>query len=80
VANDYAEQRDELLESIERDHEELREAVHELAEAARETLGFTDRIRESPLTWIAGAFLLGLWLGSSGRSETVPRMVEGARR
>jgi hypothetical protein len=70
VGSDYIEQRDELLESIERDQEELRAAVHELTGAARETFALSEQIRERPWTWISAAFLFGLWLGIRGNRPT----------
>jgi len=60
---DFAERREELLQSIERDEEELREAVHELADVAEHKLDLTEYIRSSPIAWLAGAFCFGLWLG-----------------
>lgn len=64
MADEYVERREELLESIERDQEELREAVHDLTDAARETFVLAERIRESPVAWLVGGALLGLWLGA----------------
>lgn len=63
MGSEYAEQRDQLLESIERDQEELLEAVQQLSGAARATFDLGGRIRQHPVTWIAGAVLVGLWLG-----------------
>jgi hypothetical protein len=63
VGSEYAEQRDQLLESIERDQEELLEAVHELGDAAKATFDMSERIREHPLSWVIGGLLVGLWLG-----------------
>lgn len=65
---DFAEQRDELLESIERDQEEVRVAVQELAGAARSAVDLSEHIRSAPLAWTLGAFLVGAWLGSRGSS------------
>ena len=61
---DFAEQREDLLESIERDQEEVRVAVQELTVAARSTLSLSEHIKEFPLAWATGAFLVGAWLGS----------------
>ncbi|HXQ23264.1 MAG TPA: hypothetical protein VN812_16425 [Candidatus Acidoferrales bacterium] len=61
---DFAEQRDDLLQSIERDQEEVRVAVHELTGAARSTFNVREHIQKFPLTWALGAFLVGVWLGS----------------
>lgn len=72
---DFAEQRDDLLTSIERDQEAVRVAVHELTGAAQSKLSIGERIEEFPLTWTIGGFLFGLWLGRPrGRS------VESARQ
>ena len=70
MGSDYIEQRDELLESIERDQEELRAAVHALTGAARETFDLGEHIKERPWTWMLGALLFGLWLGSRGGRMT----------
>jgi len=63
---DFAEQRDDLLQSIARDAEEVRLAVQELTGAARSTLNVSEHIKKFPLTWAMGAFLVGAWLGSRG--------------
>ena len=62
----FAEEREDLLQSIERDQEEVREAVQELAGAARSAFDVGERIKASPLMWVFGAFLVGAWLGSRG--------------
>jgi hypothetical protein len=64
----FATQREELLQSIERDEEEVRVAVQELAEVAGAKLDVGERIKEHPLMWVAGAFLVGVWLGNRRRS------------
>ena len=74
--SDFAEQREDLLESIERDQEEVRVAVHELTDAAGSKLDVSEYIKKFPLTWAIGAFLLGAWLGSRG----APARVAGQRR
>ncbi len=74
--NDFAEQREDLLHGIEQDEEGLRAAVHELAGAAKSTLSVSEHIKEFPLTWTLGAFLVGMWLGSRG----APSRVAGQRR
>ena len=63
---DFAEQRDDLLQSIERDQEEVRVAVQDLTGAARSKLNVSEHIKKLPLTWAIGAFLVGVWLGSRG--------------
>jgi hypothetical protein len=62
----YTEQRDHLLQSIERDDERMRVAMHELAGAARFKFDVGERIKQFPLTWVIGACLVGAWLGSRG--------------
>ena len=66
---DFAEQREDLLQSIERDQEEVGGGVHELTGAARSTLKLSEHIKKFPLTWAMGAFLIGAWLGSRGTSS-----------
>lgn len=56
-------ERGELVEGIRQDEEALREAVQELAGAARSKFTLTERIRAAPLEWLMGGLLLGLWLG-----------------
>ncbi len=68
---DFAEQREDLLQGIERDQEEVRVAMHELTGAARSTLNVSEHIRQFPLTWAIGAFLVGAWLGSRGARAQV---------
>jgi hypothetical protein len=65
---DFAEQRQDLLQSIEWDREEVRVALHELTAAAELKLDVGERIKASPVTWVMGAFLVGLWLGSRAAS------------
>lgn len=65
---DFAERREDLLQSIEHDREEVRVALHELTGAAGLKLDVGERIKASPLTWAIGAFLVGAWLGSRGAS------------
>jgi hypothetical protein len=72
----FAEQRQELLQSIERDEGEVRNAVQELAGAARFKLDMGERIKAFPLTWVIGAVLVGMWLGT----RSAPGAVPGQRR
>jgi hypothetical protein len=74
--SDFAEQRRDLLQGIERDQEEVRVAVHELTGAAGSKLDVREYIKRFPLTWAIGAFLVGAWLGSRG----APAHVAGQRR
>jgi hypothetical protein len=64
----FAEQREDLLQSIERDQEEVRVAVHQLTGAAGSKLDLREHIKKFPLTWAIGALLVGVWLGSRGAS------------
>lgn len=63
----YVEQRAQILDSIERNEEELRQAVEELTEVAREQLTPSEWIKSSPLPFLTGGFLFGMWLGSRRR-------------
>lgn len=69
MSTSYTEQREEILHSIERDEQELREAVEELKTAALSWLDVRNHIAENPLMWFGGAFAIGLWFGlRHGRS------------
>lgn len=59
-------QREELLQSIERDEEDARVAVRQLADVAGAKLDVGERIKAFPLTWVLGGLLVGVWLGSRG--------------
>jgi hypothetical protein len=67
---DFAEQREDLLDLIAQDEEEVRIALHELTDAAEQKFDVSERIRQAPLAWAVGAFLVGAWLGS-GREHYV---------
>ena len=73
---DFAEQREDLLQGIERAQAEVRLAVHQLTGAAGSTLNVSAHIKKFPLTWAIGAFLVGVWLGSRG----APARGAGQRR
>jgi len=68
---DFDEQRQDLLQSIERDEEAMRVAVQELTGAAKSTLRLGEQIRKFPIIWAAGAFVIGAWLGSRGASGKI---------
>jgi hypothetical protein len=72
---DFAEQREDLLQGIERDQKDLRVAVRELTGAAGSKLDVSEYIKKFPLTWAVGAFLVGVWLGS----RSAPVRVAGER-
>lgn len=74
---DFAEQREDLLQGIERDEEEVLVAVHELTDAAKSTVNVREHIERFPLTWAVGAFLVGLWLGSRGAPAHEPGQRRG---
>ena len=73
---DFAEQREDLLQGIERDQAGVRLAVHELTGAAGSRIDVSEYIKKFPLTWAIGAFLVGVWLGSRG----APGLAAGQRR
>jgi len=66
----FAEQRDDLLQSIQHDQEVVHGAIQELAEAAHETLSLSEHIRRYPLAWVIGGFVVGVWLGAAGSDRT----------
>jgi hypothetical protein len=70
---DFAAQRDDLLQGIERDQEGMRVAVHELTGAASSKLDLSEHIKKFPLTWAIGAFLVGVCLGGRGTPARVAR-------
>ena len=70
---DFAEQREELLQRIEQDQEEVRVAMHELTRAVEFKLDVRVYIKRFPLTWVIGGFLVGMWLGSRGAPGEVAR-------
>jgi len=73
----FAEQREDLLQSIERDEEVVRVAVQDLTGAAGAKLSMAQSINEYPLAWAISAFLVGAWLGSRGmRRDAPPRRRE----
>ena len=68
---DFTDQREDLLESIQRDLEAVRVAAHELTGAAESKLDVSEYIKAFPLTWAIGGFLVGLWLGGRGAPARV---------
>lgn len=72
---DFTQQRAVLLESIEKDRQEVRVALRELTGAAEQKFDVAERIRTSPLLWTFGAFFVGVWLGSrtNGVGTAAPR-------
>lgn len=60
--------REAIVSSLERHEEELEQALDELKQAVQRPFAIGDRVAEHigehPLSWLAGALLIGLWLGS----------------
>ena len=60
--------REVLVSSLERDEEELEQALDELKLAVQRPFAvgehLAEHIGEHPWPWLAGALLFGLWLGS----------------
>lgn len=61
--NSYVEQREEILHSIERDEQELREAVDDLKDAALSWFSVRRHLEDHPWMLLGGAFAVGMWLG-----------------
>jgi hypothetical protein len=59
----------ELRETVEQRERELEAAVRDLKAAAKRVIGPTEWFREHPLPFLAGAVLVGWWLGSRGRER-----------
>jgi hypothetical protein len=55
-----------LRETVEQRERELEAAVRELKAAAKRAIGPGEWFREHPLPFLAGAVLVGWWLGSRG--------------
>jgi hypothetical protein len=56
-----------LRENVEQRERELEAAVRDLKAAAKRIMGPTEWLREHPLPFLAGAVLVGWWLGGRGR-------------
>lgn len=65
----YDDQRERLHASIERDAEELRDAVQELSAAARVRFDLGEHIKEFAFAWLLGGFLFGVWLAARHSRE-----------
>jgi len=57
-----------LRKRIERQEQELESAVRELAGAARRSVAPTHWVRENPFLGLAGALVVGWWLGRRARA------------
>ena len=55
--------REALQQALEQHKQELRLAVQDLTIAARSWSDPSESIRLHPGAWLAGAFVVGLWLG-----------------
>jgi len=56
---------------VARDTRELDEALGKLKQATARPLGLADSIREQPLLWLGGSFVVGLILMSSRISDRI---------
>jgi hypothetical protein len=54
---------DTLRERVEEQEVELHDAVQEFEDVARRAIDARHWIRSRPFLWVAGAFLVGAWLG-----------------
>jgi len=77
---DVSDRKEELLQSIEEDEEELYEAMHELAEATEQTFDVARYIRAHPYVWLTGAFCVGVWMGWPRTSEPTVQLVNPRRQ
>jgi hypothetical protein len=57
------ETREALRQTLDQHKEDLRLAVQDLSIAARSWSNPSESIRLRPGVWLAGAFVVGLWLG-----------------
>jgi hypothetical protein len=64
---------------IARHTRELDEALSKLKQATAKPLGLADRIREEPLLWLGGSFIVGLLLGSRNHRMGEVYYVPGTR-
>ena len=58
-----AAKREQLIESVEREESELKQAVGDLTSAAQAQVDLGERVAARPWIWLGGAFVLGLWIG-----------------
>ena len=54
---------DALRERVEEQEVELHDAMQEFEDVARRAIDARQWIRSRPFLWVAGAFLVGAWLG-----------------
>ena len=68
-------EREVILQSIEQEKAELRDAVDELKEAVKKDVDIGEWIADNAAMFLAGGFFLGLWLGlgrGNGRDPSLP--------
>jgi hypothetical protein len=58
-------EREVILQSIEQEKAELRDAVDELKEAVKKEVDIGEWIADNAAMFLGGGFLLGLWFGLS---------------
>jgi len=56
-------EREVIVDSFEQSQTEFREAIGDLATAARRQIDPAERIGERAWPWLVGSFALGLWIG-----------------
>ena len=66
MSGEVSAERERLLQDVERDREQVREALDGLELAAREQMDVRRHIAARPEAWILAAATLGLWLGLRG--------------
>lgn len=59
-------EREVLRQAIESDKAELMDAVDDLKTAVHERVAVLEWIGNRPFPWLAGAFLVGLWMSRKG--------------
>jgi hypothetical protein len=58
-----AAKREQLIESVEREESELKQAVGDFTSAAQAQVDLGERIAAHAWIWLGGAFVIGLWIG-----------------
>jgi hypothetical protein len=62
--DEYDEQREHLRAEVERDEQELRDAMEELKGAISRPFHVVERFKDNPLPWMITAVLAGFWFGA----------------
>ena len=60
----YAVEREHLLEEVEHDEQQLRAALSELEVAVQRPFRALEHVAQHPVPWILGGLLIGFWLGT----------------